>query len=142
MKHSTLNGGLDAYKQVGLYSGASYADPHQLICMLMDGALSRMALAKGAILRSDVAAKGKFIGEAITIIGGLRGCLDGEAGGELANNLDDLYDYMARRLVRANVDNDIEVVEEVHALLQEIHEAWEGIPQPVRDQHSVNQKGG
>ncbi len=137
MKPTALNGALDAYRQVGLHSGASGADPHQLICMLMDGALERIALAKGALQRGDVAARGALVGQAMTIVDGLNGCLDSDAGGELATNLGGLYDYMLRRLLDANRSADPGGLDEVAALLGEIREAWVAIPPPVRAEHAA-----
>jgi len=116
------------YQQVGVFSSAAYADPHHLITMLMDGALERIALAKGAMLQNDIAEKGKLIGNTVTIIEGLRGCLDLSAGGELAQNLFDLYDYMIRQLLRANLESEPEILDEVARLLREIESAWVDIP--------------
>ena len=119
---------LNEYQQVGVFSGAAYADPHHLITMLMEGALERIALAKGALLQSDITEKSRLIGNTITIIEGLNGCLDKSVGGELALNLADLYDYMTRRLLTANLENDPAILDEVAGLLQEIKSAWENIP--------------
>lgn len=132
MKGSALN----AYKEIGVYSGAAYADPHQLIAMLMDGALERMALAKGAIKAGEVAKKGELIGNTISIIDGLRGCLDMDVESSLSQNLSDLYDYMGRRLLQANVESNVAILDEVSSLLNEIKSAWDAIPQNVRDAHA------
>lgn len=133
----TKPGALQEYQQVGVFSGTAYADPHQLITMLMDGALERIALAKGAILQGDVAEKGRLIGNTLTIIGGLAGCLDTSAGGDLAQNLADLYDYMKRRLLVANLDSDTEILDEVAGLLREIKSAWLEIPHTIANQEAV-----
>ncbi len=125
----TNSGALQEYQQVGVFSGTAYADPHHLITMLMEGALERIAAAKGAILQDNVAEKGRLIGNTITIIEGLAGCLDMSAGGDLAQNLADLYDYMKRRLLKANLDSDSEILSEVANLLREIKSAWQQIPQ-------------
>ncbi len=125
----TNPGALHEYQQVGVFSGAAYADPHYLITMLMEGALERIALTKGAIAKGDVVEKSRLIGNAITIVEGLKGCLDLSVGGELAQNLADLYDYMTRRLLNANLNNDIQMLDEVASLLHEIKVAWQQIPQ-------------
>lgn len=125
----TNAGALQEYQQVGVFSGTAYADPHQLITMLMEGAIERIALAKGAIIKGDVAEKGRIIGNTLTIIEGLAGCLDMSAGGELAQNLADLYDYMKRQLLRANLESDAGILDEVASLLHEINSAWQQIPQ-------------
>ena len=65
------------------------------------------------------------LSKAINIItNGLRAGLNHEAGGEIAANLDDLYDYMTRRLLQANLHNDIDAIEEVERLLTNIADAW------------------
>ncbi|MEM7209374.1 MAG: flagellar export chaperone FliS [Pseudomonadota bacterium] len=125
---ASQNAAMQEYQQVGVFSEAAYADPHQLITMLMEGALERIALAKGALLQKDIAEKGRLIGNTVTIIEGLRGCLDMPVGGELAQNLADLYDYMIRQLLRANLESEPELLDEVAQLLREIKTAWEDIP--------------
>lgn len=119
---------MNQYKQVGTQINADSADPHQLIVMLFDGALERIAIAKGAIFRQDIAEKGQKIGRAIAIIDGLRASLDKDNGGEIAENLDDLYDYMQRRLLDANINSDVEILDEVTGLIKDIREAWVAIP--------------
>lgn len=115
------------YKQVNTHAQVLDADPHRLIAMLFDGALERIAYARGAMERKDVALKGEFIGKAIAIVGALQDSLDFEQGGEIARNLDSLYDYMQRRLLEANVQNDTAILAEVASLLQEIREGWNAI---------------
>lgn len=127
-----MPGALQEYQEVGVFSGAAYADPHQLITMLMEGALERIALAKGALLKSDIPEKSRLIGNTITIIDGLNGCLDESVGGELARNLNDLYDYMTRHLLKANLENDPALLDEIAHLLHEIKSAWISIPKDAR----------
>ena len=122
------NHALDQYKQVGTRVGADSADPHQLIVMLFEGALERIAIAKGAMVRNDIQVKGHKIGRAIAIIDGLRASLDKERGGEIAENLDNLYDYMQRRLFEANVQNNPLFLDEVTDLIKEVKHAWVAIP--------------
>ena len=118
---------LRQYQQVNTQSGVAYASPHRLIQMLMEGALERIAVAKGCIQRQDIAAKGEQIGKAIDIIGGLRDGLNMDAGGEIAANLDALYDYLQRRLLEANLHSDLAILDEVADLLRPIKEAWDAI---------------
>lgn len=120
------------YKQVETKVGADSADPHQLIVMLFDGALERIAIAKGAIQRNEIEEKGQKIGRAIAIIDGLRASLNKDLGGDIANNLDDLYEYMQRRLFEANLKSDIPTLDEVADLLKEIKSAWVSISLGVR----------
>lgn len=118
---------LRQYQQVGTASGVAYASPHRLIQMLMEGALGRIAVAKGCIQRQETAAKGEQISKAVDIIGGLREGLNHEAGGEIATNLEALYDYMQQRLLEANLQSDITILDEVADLLRPIKEAWDVI---------------
>ncbi|UVE16382.1 flagellar export chaperone FliS [Pseudomonas sp. LS44] len=115
------------YQRVSVQSEVFEASPHRLIQMLMQGALERIAQARGAIERNLFAEKGELIGKAISIVGGLREPLDHEVGGELSQNLDSLYDYMIRRLLEANRQNDVGRLDEVSGLLREIKSSWDAI---------------
>ncbi len=121
---------ISAYNRVGIDSGVSAADPHKLISMLYQGALLAIANAKNGILRQDIPAKGKAISHAILIIdSGLNASLNKEVGGDLALNLAALYDYMSQRLLFANLNNDMEALDEVARLLSDLKGAWESIRQ-------------
>ncbi|EIK53708.1 flagellar protein FliS [Stutzerimonas stutzeri TS44] len=115
------------YQQVGVKAQVTEADPHRLIQMLMQGGLDRIAQARGAMEREAYAEKGVLIGKAINIIGGLRDVLDKEAGGELATNLERLYEYMTMRLLEASRHNDVSKLDEVAKLLGEVKSGWDGI---------------
>lgn len=117
------------YQNVNTQAQAADASPHRLIQMLMEGGLTRLAQARGAMEREQFAMKGEFIGKAIGIIGGLRAGLNVEQGGELAQNLDSLYDYMARRLLEANLKNTVEPLDEVAGLLRNVKTGWDAIAQ-------------
>lgn len=117
-----------AYASVGLQSGAMSASPHQLIVMLFDGAQAALRKAGYALAAGDVSARGMALSKAIDIIErGLRAALDMERGGDLAERLDSLYDYMVRRLMHANLKNDAEAIQEVERLLEDIASAWKQI---------------
>lgn len=117
-----------AYQQVSLESEIANATPYQLIQILFKGALS--ALKRGEIFmeQGNIAEKGKEISKAIDIIDtGLKQSLNYEAGGELAENLASLYEYMTRQLLRANIENNVTYVQEVYQLLSDIASAWQQI---------------
>lgn len=120
--------GLNQYQQVGLHTQISEASPHRLVQMMFDGALSRIFKAKGAMQRKEIMVKGDTIGQVIAIVDSLRASLNLEEGGELAENLWSLYDYIARRLVLANSRNSIEMLDECASLLSQVKEAWDQIP--------------
>ena len=108
--------------------------PHQLILKLFDGVLIRLAAARGHIDRREIAAKGEALGKAISIIGGLRGSLNHIDGGEIAANLEGIYEYCERQLIAANVENDIKLIDEVVGLLREVRAAWVEIPSDLHSQ--------
>ena len=118
---------LQQYQQVKTDAGLEDANPHRLIQLLFEGGLERLASAKGHLQRGEFARKGEQIGKAIDIIDGLRASLNEAAGGDLARNLDALYDYMERRLLEANLKSDPVLIDEVAGLLHDVKEAWDSI---------------
>ncbi len=120
---------LRQYQTVNNQAQAAEASPHRLIQMLMEGGLSRIAQARGAMEREQTALKGELIGKCIAIIAGLRESLDHQQGGELAGNLDSLYEYMIARLTEANVSNEPAILEEVSELLRNVKQGWDAIAQ-------------
>jgi len=124
----SVSAAIKSYAKVGVESGVIAADPHKLISMLYQGAALAIANGKSAMLRKDIPAKGAAISKAITIIDeGLKASLDKKAGGELAENLAALYDYMGTRLLSANLNNDVAALDEVSKLLAELGSAWDSI---------------
>lgn len=128
--------GVAAYRSESVRA-AEYADPHTLVTMLYDGAIERLAQARGAMERGMIQQKGERIGKAIAIVDNLRATLDADAGGELAGNLSSLYDYMLRRLLHGNLKNDGEALDEVQRLLRELRAAWVDIPEEERTARSA-----
>jgi len=117
-----------AYGDVKVTTGVSSANGVQLIQMLFDGLLESLAATKGHIQNGAIAEKGKSIARASRIVIGLQGALDFERGGDLANNLNELYGYVTRRLLHVNARNDLDALEEIFGLMNEIRTAWEGVP--------------
>jgi len=119
---------MNAYRNIDVESIVRSASPHKLIVMLFDGARAAVAMASGHLQRNEIAQKCQAIATAIDIIdGGLKASLDLNAGGELAQNLSDLYAYMAQQLFQANLKNDRGALDEVAYLLEELGSAWEAI---------------
>ena len=104
------------------------ADPHQLISIIFKHILANVAIASGAITRNETENKGKCLTKAIALVGELQDSLDMEQGGEISINLFDLYDYIVRSLVEANVSNDTNKLDEVKNLITEIKSGWDAIP--------------
>lgn len=127
--------GIAQYQQVGTQS-ASYADPWELTGMLFGGAIERIAQARHALETGDIARRGERIGKAISIVDELRASLDHEIDPDFAANLDELYDYMQRRLLHANMHRDGAALDEVADLLREIKSGWDAIPTEARSAHA------
>ena len=123
---------LAAYSSAAAHGGVAAADPHKLVVMLMDGAIERIRAAQGCITRGELGEKAQLLQRAIAIVGELQASLDLSAGGQIAANLSELYDYMNRRLLKATVENNVEMLEEVSKLLHEIRGAWISIPAETR----------
>lgn len=128
-----LNSAALQYRKLNVQTLVGSASPHKLVGMLFDGACARLAQAAGHAMRADHEARSRCIGETVSIIDGLQASLDHEKGGELAGNLDALYDYMHRRLFRANADNDVAAIREVMDLLRTLQDAWNAIDPVVTE---------
>lgn len=132
--------GINAYKKGNLKQEIATADPHKLTLMLMQGALDRLAYAKGAIDRKDFEGKANFLSRATAIIINLRDTLNMEAGGEIADNLFALYDFMVERISEAHVKNDTALLDDVIKVLTPIRDAWVQIPQQAKEEAYVMMK--
>ena len=117
------------YRQNHVQGGVDAASPHRLVQMLMEGALEKILAAKGFMAANNIAAKGENISWAISIIDSLRSCLNVELGGDFAQNLLSLYNYMEQQLLQANIKNDPKTLDEVAQLMIQIKSGWDAIPQ-------------
>jgi flagellar secretion chaperone FliS len=122
---------MEEYRQVDVPAQIQDADPHTLVQLMLDGAVARVAAARGALEARDVPLKCALIGKAIGLVEGLRVSLDMERGGELAANLEALYLYMVRRLLEANVRSDAGLLTEVGSLLREVQLGWREMGQLI-----------
>ncbi|MGB0893317.1 MAG: flagellar export chaperone FliS [Parashewanella sp.] len=125
-----MRGSLQSYRQVSVHSQLTEASPHKITQMLFAGALEKIALSRYAIEQNDIASKGMHIGKAIDIVEGLRSTLvmDDE---DIGQNLSNLYEFMLDGLLQANVNNDIQMLDDVSGLLRTIKEGWDAIPQEM-----------
>lgn len=120
-----------AYKRIGAETSVQAASPHQLVGLLYDALLQSITVAKAALQRGDIAAKGTAIGKSVRIIEeGLKAGLNLELGGEIAANLHQMYTYSVMRLTQANVRNDVAALEEVSRLIEPVADAWKQIQGP------------
>ncbi|APF02984.1 TPA: flagellar export chaperone FliS [Legionella pneumophila] len=115
------------YKAIELQTRIETASPHELIDLLLQGARSHIATAQGNIQRNQIKEKGEHIGKAISIIEGLKMSLNHDKGGEIAENLLQLYDYIQQILLKANLKNDEDLLAQSNMLLAEVHQAWQSI---------------
>lgn len=124
MFHQATNP-ISSYQRVEQDIAVESANPHQLVMLLFQGSEQAIALARIHMESGNLGEKGLAISKAIDIINlGLKASLDVEAGGEIAQNLASLYDYMVRRLIQANIKNQSAALDEVSGLLTEISSAW------------------
>lgn len=128
---------LNQYQSVNAQTSIVDVDKHQLIQLLFDGALERINMAKARITAKDFEGKNKLINKSIEIVAGLRSFLDFDQGGDLANNLNALYEYCEYRLLEANVRNEVEALDEVIEHLKKIRGAWAEIRSEALEQGMV-----
>ena len=128
-----MNANINAYRK-NQAIGAEETSPHRLVAMMYQGGMDRLARAIGHCERGEVAQKGECLSRAAAIIDNLRDSLNMDAGdGQLSQRLDDLYEYMLRRVAEANLRNDVQMMHEVHDLLAELAQGWNAIPAEQRD---------
>ena len=126
------------YQRISTETSMHTIDQHKLVSLLYEGILSSIAAARGAMARGDIPGKCSAVGKAIRIIEeGLLTALDRDAGGELAENLGNVYEYSLRQLVLANAQNDDAKLEEVAQLIQPIASSWEQIKEAAQGMHSA-----
>ncbi|MGU3523320.1 flagellar export chaperone FliS [Enterobacteriaceae bacterium C23F] len=120
--------GTQAYAKIGVESAVMSASQQQLVTLLFDGALSALVRARLFMQENNLEGKGLSLSKAINIIeNGLKVGLDEESEDELTQNLIALYAYMVRRLLQANLRNDVSAIEEVETLLRDIADAWKDV---------------
>lgn len=123
-----FNRAAESYGSVQVMTGVATADNVQLVQMLFDGLLESLNVSKGHIQNRAIEEKSKSISRASRIVVGLQGALDFQRGGELAQNLNDLYAYVLRRLIHVNAHNDLDALDEVYTLMKDVAEAWQTLP--------------
>ena len=136
MMNSTNDAAAQEYRRISNRSAVEGASPHRVIQLLMERTLTKIAVARGHMDREAVAEKGQHIGDAVDIISLLQASLNDKPDRKLAGNFDALYDYMIRRLVEANLNDNVELLDEVAALMRELKEAWDAIGEQASASYS------
>lgn len=115
------------YQKIDTVSNVEAATPHRLIQLMMERALAKIGMARGHMEREEVREKGGNISDAIGIISGLQASLNHKADAKMSASFDELYSYMMRRLLEANLRDEVKILDEVSGLLSELKEAWDAI---------------
>ena len=119
-----MDSGYDSYQQVDLDAQAAAANPHQLVVMLIDGLIDEIERVRGHMSGNRLAEKGNGINKCMNILIGLDSALDIENGGEVAENLHQLYDFCQVELYKASVHNDLDKLTNVEQIMNNIREGW------------------
>ena len=123
---------LNANTETTTFHNPETITPYQVITLLLDGALERIDQAINHLSDGDVDEASILVQKAVGIVGGLRESLNLSEGGEIADNLDALYEYIMSRLESINDDKPLVVLAEVKNLLQEVYTGWDGISTSIK----------
>ena len=116
------------------------ASREKILLMLYEGAIRFTKQARAAMIDKKIADKGKAIRKATAIVSELMATLDFKVGGQLAQDLENLYIFMIDKLIEANVHNKVECLDDVERLLNTLYGAWkdvieyprgDGVPSPA-----------
>jgi len=125
---------LKTYRQVNIESGVLSSDPHKIVLMMFDGALTAIAEAKGAIERKDLESKSKAITKAINIFSALRESLDKESEPTISDNFDNLYAYCIGNLIDLSVSLDLSGLDEISSFIKPVRDAWSQMPESSKQE--------
>ena len=125
-----LQGKVSAYQSVAAHGGVAAADPHQLIMLLLDGALARIVQAQACNARAQRHERNRHLERAVAIVGELRASLD-LSRGPLAQNLDYLYEFVSRQLLLGQLSSEVKPLVSSASILHEIRAAWSAL-QPMQ----------
>ncbi|WP_199609252.1 flagellar export chaperone FliS [Flocculibacter collagenilyticus] len=124
---------IQKYKAMKINAAAN-ANPYELITIVLTNIIGKLSGAKAHIERNDTEQKGKLISDSITLVGALQDSLNMNDGGDVSNNLYNLYDYAQRTLLEANLNNSTELLDVVIEIMRNIKEGWEAIPHDVKEE--------
>ncbi len=125
---------INGYKKTVLAN----TDEVQIIFMLYEGALNHLKIARKKIENGDVLTKGHHFSKVTAIISELSNVLDMEKGGDISKNLRSLYEYVLQRLLYANLNNDIQALEDAQKVVQTIRDGWQEMMQKMKNSVEVH----
>ena len=128
------------YKRIGVESIVSAADPHQLISLLFADISLNLSMWEYHLENNNISARAECVNKAIKLLTSLQACLDFKSGGELANNLDELYGYCIKIIFRGNATQDITLIKEAGGVIKGLQEAWDSIPPASSSRLSIATK--
>ena len=128
------------YKNIGVESIVSAANSHELISLLFKDISLNLTMWEYHFNNNNISAKAECVNKAIKVLTGLKACLDFKSGGELANNLDELYGYCIKIIFRGNATQDSTLIKEAGDVVQGLQEAWDGIPPELSRRLSITTK--
>ena len=126
-----------AYMNQYFENQVNTASPEQLLIMLYNGAIRFVGEAEEAMANKKIAYRGERISKAIAILSELSATLDHEIGGEIAADLESLYDYMIRTLLAANIQDDASKLVEVREMLSGMRDTWLDAIDKVRSEQAA-----
>ena len=129
--------GLGAYKKTSVNT----ASKEQILLMLYQAAIKNCKKAIEAVEARDIPKKGEFIGKFQDIVIELNNSLDFEVGGEVAEELSSLYDYMLHSSTQANIKIDKEPLEGCLGVLNTLYEGWSAAIKQLRKENATNKAG-
>jgi len=128
------------YKQVQVKT----ANNKKLLLMLYQGCIKFLRIAKKSIKEEDMENANEYLKKSQAIIDELRYTLDMDKGGEISNNLYKLYNFMYSELISANINKEIEPIENVENLMMDLLETWKEVinnPNQGKKQQKINMSG-
>jgi flagellar protein FliS len=126
---------LNAYKTNSTASSIAYANPHQLIEMLLTATIDNLSKAKGCIGRGEIELKSNHLLKAFDISEALKSSLSDDKS-EMSSNLSNLYDFSMESILKVNINSDLDLLDSVVDVIKSIREGWKSIPQNLRGEKS------
>ena len=112
-----------AYQSAAFDSKVETSDKRDLVILMYDAALDALRLAREHVIRAEHREASVALARAMTVLNGLRNCLDHEKGGSVAKHLDDFYGFFIRKLTRMDRTAASEI-SDCEDLLSQVREAW------------------